>query len=466
MRARMKKVLWWVVPVLLVAAGALAYWKYGSGPKTPQIEYRTAAVEKRRIVGRVTASGTVQAVVTVQVGSQVSGRVSKLFADFNSTVKKGQLVAKIDPQLFQAAVAQASANHRAAKAQVAQAEAQASNAEKQYTRTKELFAQGLVSQIEVDTAQTSAAVARAQVDSAKAGADQARASLNRAQVDLSYTDIASPIDGVVISRSVDVGQTVAASLSAPVIFTIAEDLKKMQVNTSVSEGDVGRLAEGMGSFFTVDAFPGQRFRGKIGQIRNAATTVQNVVTYNALIDVDNDDLKLRPGMTANVTIIYAEKEDALSVPNQALRFRPPPELSGTASASGGPGSGAGAGTGRGQRGGRGSATALANDVGSAAPAGSGSAAPAGSGSAAPAGSWRPRGEQGPSDARTVWVLRDGKGQAVQITVGLSDGTTTEVTGGELKEGDLVITDATVTGGASTAAPGAAPGAGAMPRRMF
>ena len=448
----MKKALVWIAAVLLLAGGGFAYWKYGTGPRTPEIEYRTAAVERRRIVARVTASGTLQAMVTVQVGSQVSGRVQKLFADFNSTVTKGQLVAKIDPQLFQAAVAQASANHRAAKAQVAQAEAQAANAEKQFARMKDLHAQGLATQIELDTAQTAAAVARAQVDSAKAGADQARASLNRAQVDLSYTDIVSPIDGVVISRSVDVGQTVAASLQAPVIFTIAEDLKKMQVNTSVSEGDVGRLQEGLGAFFTVDAFPGQRFRGKIAQIRNAATTVQNVVTYNALIDVSNDDLKLRPGMTANVTIIHAEKEDALSVPNQALRFRPPPEVSGTASAAAGSGAGNGAGQGRG---GRGSGAARAEGS---------SGSPAGTGR--PEGSGRARGDAGPSDQRTVWVLREGKAESVAIQVGLTDGTTTEVTGGELKEGDVLITDATVKGGDASAPAGAAPGGANMPRRMF
>jgi HlyD family secretion protein len=340
----MKKALAWIVPLVLLVAGAVAYFSLAGGAKAPEIEYRTAAVEKRRIVGRVTASGTLQAVVTVQVGSQVSGRVQTLFADFNVAVTKGQLVAKIDPQLFQAVVAQASANHRAARAAVAQAEAQALNAERQLERTAELHKQGLATQIELDTAKTTAAVSRAQVDSAKAQVDQALASLNRAKVDLSYTDILSPIDGVVISRNVDVGQTVAASLQAPVIFTIAEDLQKMQVNTNVAEGDVGRLQPGMAATFTVDAFPGLRFKGRIAQIRNAAQTLQNVVTYNAVIDVANDELKLRPGMTANVTIMYAEKDDALAVTNQALRFRAPPELAGTASA--GPGSGSGRGRGR------------------------------------------------------------------------------------------------------------------------
>ena len=168
-------------------------------------------------------------------------------------------------------------------------------------------------------------VTAAQVDVAAASVAQSEAQLHQAQANLSYTDIISPIDGVVISRSVDVGQTVAASLPAPVLFTIAEDLTKMQVNTNVSEGDVGRLEDGMPAYFTVDAFPGERFKGKIRQIRNAATTVQNVVTYDAVIDVDNADLRLRPGMTANVTVIYADKKDVLAVPNAALRFKPPPE---------------------------------------------------------------------------------------------------------------------------------------------
>ncbi|MEZ4296080.1 MAG: efflux RND transporter periplasmic adaptor subunit [Polyangiaceae bacterium] len=414
----MKKALVWIVPLIAVVAAAIVYFTFWGGEKAPEIEYRTAAVERKRIVGRVTASGALQAVVTVQVGSQVSGRVQKLFADFNSTVTKGQLIAKIDPQLFQAAVEQASANNRAARAGVAQASAQAKNADRQLERIRELHKQGLATQVELDAAETAADVARAQVDSAKAQVDQTRASLNRAKVDLSYTDILSPIDGVVISRDVDVGQTVAASLQAPVIFTIAEDLRKMQVNTSVSEGDVGRLAAGMAAMFTVDAFSGQRFRGTIAQIRNAAQTVQNVVTYNAVIDVANDDLKLRPGMTANVTIIYAERDNVIAVPNQALRFRAPPELAGTAAASA---SGPGSGSGRGRWRDRGGATAEP-----------------------PA-----RDRNGMSSHRTLWVMRQGKATEVSVQIGLTDGTSTEITGGDLKEGDEVVLEATVKGGSDS-----------------
>ena len=299
------------------------------------MQYKTAAVEKRRIVGKVTASGTLSALVTVQVGTQVSGRVAKLYADFNSNVKQGQLVAKIDPQLFEASVQQNQAAYQQALAGVATADANALVADKILARTKALKDQNLAAQSDLDTAEANVATTHAAIDAAKANLAQADAQLHQAQVNLSYTSIVSPIDGVVISRSVDVGQTVAASLSAPVLFTIAQDLTKMQVDTSVSEGDVGRLAVGMRTYFTVDSFPGQRFVGKIRQIRNAATTVQNVVTYDAVIDVDNPDLRLRPGMTANVTVVYAERKDVLAVANAALRFRGP-SAGAAASASGGP----------------------------------------------------------------------------------------------------------------------------------
>ena len=233
-------------------------------------------------------------------------------------------------------------------------------------------------------------------------------------MNLSYTSIISPIDGVVISRSVDVGQTVAASLSAPMLFTIAQDLTKMQVDTNVSEGDVGRLQVGMKTYFTVDAYPGQRFIGKIRQIRNAATTVQNVVTYDAVIDVDNSDLRLRPGMTANVTVVYAERRGVLAVSNAALRFRPPPALAGSASAGG-----AGSGEGRHRLHPRGAASAAAGDD-----------APEGKDAKAPK-----------DEAKTVWVLRGGGApQLVPVHTGLTDGTVTEIVDGDLNEGDPVVVD--------------------------
>src|SRR5579859_7638792 len=240
----MKKRIGWILGLVVLVAGALGYWRYRAAHRAPDVQYKTAALERRKITGRVTASGTLSALVTVQVGTQVSGRVQKLFADFNSQVKKGQLVAKIDPQLFDAAVQQAQANFVAAKASVVKAQADALNSDRQYARTKALHDQSLASQADLDTAEATAAESHASVDVAKASLAQAAASLNQAQVNLSYTSIISPIDGVVISRSVDVGQTVAASLQAPTLFTIAQDLTKMQVDTNVAEGDVGRLQKG------------------------------------------------------------------------------------------------------------------------------------------------------------------------------------------------------------------------------
>jgi HlyD family secretion protein len=398
--AIMKKKIPWIVALFVLSIAGAFYWRYRAAHRPPDVQYKTSPVDRRNIVGRVTASGTLSAIVTVQVGTQVSGRIQKLYADYNSQVTKGELVAKIDPQLFEATVQQAQANFMSAKAAVAVAQASALNADKQYARTKALHDQNLAAQADLDTAEANVATTHAAIDGAKASLAQAEAALHQAQVNLSYTSIISPIDGVVISRSVDVGQTVAASLSAPTLFTIAQDLTKMQVDTNVAEGDVGRLQVGMKTYFTVDSFPGQRFWGKIRQIRNAATTVQNVVTYDAVIDVDNTDLRLRPGMTANVTIVYAERQGAMAVSNAALRFRPPPSLAGSSSN----------GSGDGHR----------------RPRGAGSAA-----SADP-----------PAEAKTLWVVRGSAPQAVAVHTGLTDGTVTEVVDGDLAEGDQVVVDTT------------------------
>ncbi len=319
----LKRVVISVICALVLGAAGFGAWRWHVAHRKPDVVYKTAALEKKRIAAKVTASGTLSALVTVQVGAQVSGRISKLNVDFNSPVKKGDLIAKLDPALYQAAVEQAQANYDQAVAGLTKSKAGSDLADKLLARTKALHDQTLASQQDLDTAQSAAETAHADITLQLANVEQARASLNQARVNLSYTNIFSPIDGVVISRSVDVGQTVAASLQAPVLFIIAEDLRKMQVDTNVSEGDVGRLKEGMPAYFTVDAYPGKRFRGTIGQIRNAATNVQNVVTYDAVIKVDNDQLELRPGMTANVTIVYAERSDAMVVPNAALRFHPP-----------------------------------------------------------------------------------------------------------------------------------------------
>jgi HlyD family secretion protein len=392
--------------IVLVAAGAGVWrWRASAGKPGPQLE--TAQIERGRIVAKVTATGTLSAIVTVQVGSQVSGRIQALFADFNSAVKKGQLIARIDPQLFQASVEQARANFVAAQANLAKSKAQALDARRQYARSKALAEQKLIAQADLDTSEANASVADAQVNASGGAVEQARAALHSAEVNLAYTSIVSPTNGVVISRNVDVGQTVAASLQAPTLFVIAEDLSKMQVDTSVAESDVGRLQPAMGVAFTVDAHPSEIFRGRVRQIRNAPQTVQNVVTYDAVIDVANPELKLRPGMTANVTFVYAEKEDVLRVPNAGLRFRPPADMLAPPRAAQGAARGEGAPD-QGKR----------------------------DGAPAPA--------VGTPDQRTVWVVRAGGPVPVRVRTGISDGTFTEIAEGAVQVGDQVVTDASGT----------------------
>jgi HlyD family secretion protein len=437
----MKKTIGWLLTIVLLAGLGLGIWRWQKARKVIKVDYSTESVRRKRVVGRVTASGTLQAKVTVQVGAQVSGRIMKITVDFNSTVKKGQLIAELDPLLYLAALKQSQANYASAKADCAKAQAQQRDAELVLQRVKALAEQSLATAADLQTAETTVAVARAYTDSTRAEIMQATASLNQANVNLSYTRIYSPIDGTVISRAVDVGQTVASSLAAPVLFTIAEDLRTMQVYTNISEGDVGRLETGMPTSFTVDAFPGQRFRGKVGQIRNAAQIVQNVVTYNAVIDAENPNLKLRPGMTATVNITYAERDDVLTISNSALRFRPPTELT---NAPGKPG-----------------------PFGTVAPAASGERGPGRSGQPGqrPLGSGRSGGGDAvASPNRTVWLLQGNKPAVATIQVGLSDGTVTEVTGGNLREGDLAITDATIAGSSSILT-ATSPGANAGPPRM-
>ncbi|MBI5071256.1 MAG: efflux RND transporter periplasmic adaptor subunit [Deltaproteobacteria bacterium] len=392
----MNKRRWTIAIAVAVLAAGAGVWRWTAANGKARPAFETAAVDKGNITAKVTATGTLSAIVTVQVGSQVSGRIAELRADFNSTVKKGQLIAKIDPALFQAAVEQARANHMAAQGNLARSQAQATDADRQAARAKALAERKLIALADYETAQSTADAARAQVAASQGAVEQARAALHQAQVNLAYTDIVSPTNGVVISRNVDVGQTVAASLQAPTLFVIAEDLAKMQVDTSVAEADVGRLRAGMEASFTVDAYPSERFQGKVRQIRNAPQTVQNVVTYDAVIDVDNPALKLKPGMTANVTFIYAEKDDVVRIPNAALRFRPPPDL---LKGSGGAG-----------------------------------AARAGGNARAPR-------EGETRDRRTLWVLREAGPAPVRVRTGISDGSTTELVEGELQPGDKVITDA-------------------------
>ncbi|HMG24128.1 MAG TPA: efflux RND transporter periplasmic adaptor subunit, partial [Kofleriaceae bacterium] len=310
--------------VIALAVGAAVFlivnkpWAKGDDP----ITFSTVTVSKGSIAAQVTANGTLSAVGTVQVGAQVSGRVVELHADFNDKVKKGQVIAKLDESVLQAQIDQAAASLALAAANVNKAAVAVADAERQLTRQKSLQDQQLVAGATVESAQVAYDTAKAALSASRASQAQAQATLAQAKLNQSYATIYSPVDGVVLSRAVDVGQTVAASLQAPVLFTIAEDLARMQIDTAVSEGDVGRLVEGMKATFTVDAFPGRQFTGVVRQVRNAPTTTQGVVTYDAVIDVDNSDKALRPGMTTNVTFVLAQVADAIKIPNAALRFKP------------------------------------------------------------------------------------------------------------------------------------------------
>jgi HlyD family secretion protein len=396
----MKRVVSVVVVTVLVAGAVWGYFYAQSRGSVPK--FRTVRVERGPLTAAVSATGNLNAVITVQVGSQVSGQIKDLLVDFNSVVKKNQVIARIDPDIFVAKVNQAKAdvdsakatvlnqeaqveraradveNARAAyaesKAQTAKAQVAVVDAKRDFDRKTELFARRLIARSDLDSSQAAHDSAIAQVESAKAheqaldsaiqsstaqlrvvqamlvsaraGVDQKNASLKQAQVDLDHTTILAPVDGVVVSRQVDVGQTVAASLQAPILFTIAQDLTKMQVETSVDEADIGRLKLDDRASFTVDAFPGETFTGTVTQIRKAPQVVQNVVTYTVIVGVANPSGKLMPGMTANVKLVVAQKANALKIPNAALRFRPAgvdaPAPSGPA-AGGAPGAGSATG---------------------------------------------------------------------------------------------------------------------------
>lgn len=376
---------------LFVAFGAAARWSQAAEPA----QVTTAAVKRGDVRSVVTASGTLSPLVQVEVGSQVSGRIRALHADFNDPVKKGQLIAEIAPELLQSALAQAGAKLESARAGLARAQAQAKDARARLARIEGLGDSGAVAKVDADTARADASAADAAVGSARADVTLAQAGVEQARSNLGYTKITSPIDGIVVSRSVGIGQTVAASLSAPTLFVLAEDLRKMELHTDVAESDVGQITPGQEVEFTVDAYPETVFHGSVRQLRYAAQTVSNVVTYDAVVQVDNPELKLRPGMTANATFVVAERKDALTVPNAALRYRP----AGVSANAGGKGAGRG---------------------------------------------------------RTLWVLRDGQPSPVPVRLGLSDGTVTELLSDALREGDLAIT-ADTTSAQGSAAPAAAQG---------
>lgn len=306
------------VPIVLYASHRYL------GNTEQKTEYLTTLVERGTVRSEITATGTVKPLVEVLVGSQLSGTVKELHADFESTVTKDQLIALIDPAMFKAERDQALADLAAAKAALNQARVTVRDEQRTLTRKTGLVANNSISQSEFDTAKTNADRAEAQVLAEEARVEQMEAKLRKAQTQLDYTRIIAPVNGVVTLRSVDVGQTVAASFQAPVLFKIAEDLSRMQVHASIDEADIGRVEPGRKATFTVPAFPGEAFGGTVKQVRNDPKIEQNVVTYTVILDVDNQSLKLRPGMTANVTILLAEAQDALLVPETALRFKPVP----------------------------------------------------------------------------------------------------------------------------------------------
>jgi HlyD family secretion protein len=395
----MKRFVPWLVVIVGLLLIALVVRQCRKGGAA---NYQTANVTRGPITQAVTATGTLNPVVNVQVGSQVSGNIAKLFADFNSQVKAGQVVAQIDPALFQATVTQAEGDLASAQAALELAKVNA-------TRTQELFARKTSSQADLDQA-------IANLHQAEANVKIKQGALDKAKADLDHGTITSPIDGVVISRNVDVGQTVAASLQAPVIFQIANDLTKMQIDSNVAEADVGVVQVGQDVDFTVDAFPMRTFHGKVVQVRNAPITVQNVVTYDTVIGVSNPDLKLKPGMTANVSIIVAHKDDVLQIKNAALRYRP--------------------------------AEATPAEIGSRSPA--------------PVGARGSAGRERRTSGRSVYLLSGGQPKPEQIKTGISDGVVTEVIEG-LKEGDRVVT-AELTSKSPAASTPANPFSGG-PRRL-
>ncbi len=316
MPASRRRLLWLLlIPVILVAAFVLR-------GRRSAVRYVTVAVDRGDLVDVVGATGVLQAVITVQVGSQVSGTISELHADFNSHVRKGQVVARLEQSAFRARVNQAEANLASARANVDRSQAAIDDAKQKYDRALELSKQDLVPATDLESARAGYQSALAQLEASKAAVKQSQASLHQAQVDLDHTVITAPVDGVVLARNVDVGQTVAASFQAPVLFVIANDLTHMQVNASIDEADIGRVRAGQDVTFTVDAFPEQPFAGRLEQVRLQPVTAQNVVTYNTIISVDNAQLRLMPGMTATVSVIVASRSNALRIPTAALRFRP------------------------------------------------------------------------------------------------------------------------------------------------
>ena len=500
----MKRPVIGLLIVLAIGAGAGAYYIRRGGP---EIQVNTSPITRGDILDTVGASGTLQAVTTVQVGSQVSGNIAYLGADFNSIVKKGQVIAKLDPSLFDAQLQQARANLQQARANLNKsqsdldrAKVMLTDAEQKYTRAKELSAKQLLPQsdldaakIAVDSAQASLDSAQATVTQTQAAVSQSQATVNQNQVNLDHATIEAPIDGIIIQRSVDVGQTVAASMQAPTLFIIAADLTKMQVNANIDEADVGRIRPGQHVTFKVDAYPTDTFEGIVSQIRLQPVVVSNVTTYGTVIDVPNAQLKLKPGMTANVKVEIAKRSNVLRVPAAALRFRPTLDMFATLSQTVPPEALA---TGRGGRGGQGRGNRGDADGTTAAPS---TSTPTTPGTAAPPAAPPPAagatagqggdGRRGFDPARMmerfkgkgaapaqgaqtidalfaplptvesrgrVWLFIDHQLKPVSLRLGITDGSNTELLSGELQQNIEAVTSVT---GLSPTRTTTGPGAG-------
>lgn len=378
MKSKKKLVL--VGLLIFVLAISLIFILSGSKKQ----KFKTVKVQRGEIVQTVRATGNVNPVTTIIIGTRVSGTIVAIYVDYNSKVKKGQLIAQIDPTPFENELRQSEAELSNAKASLFKAEITMKDAERTLKRKQELYKRELISRSELDDAETAYGTARAQYEIALAQVKRAEAGLNQAKTNLGYTRIVSPVDGVIIAKNVEVGQTVAASFQTPTLFTVAPDLTKMQIDTNVDEADISKIKVGMEASFSVDSYPDRRFIGTVSQIRLSPTITQNVVTYNVVISVDNSDLLLKPGMTANVTFMVQSKRDVLRIPNSALRFRMPDSQIQKSSEQ------------------------------------------------------MQRRKPETSGMQSLWILRDGKPIRVQIKMGISDGQWTEVLEGDIKEGDEVI----------------------------
>lgn len=483
-RGRLPRPVLYGLAALAVLIAGFAGWQLLK-PKAPKDPYRTEAVTQGDITKSVSASGSLQALVTVDVGSQISGQILQVFVDFNDQVRSGQVLATLDPQTYVSRLRQGQAEIVARQASVAQAQAQAAQAQAAYNRTRSLFDQGIMARAALDTAEAAWKSARANVQAAQAGVTQSRAALASTQTDLGRTKIVSPIDGVVISRTIEPGNTVAASLSAPVLFQIAQDLSKLEVKITVDEADIGQVQEGQTVRFTVDAFPDDTYTGVVTQVRKQPETSANVVAYIVIAEADNPGGKLMPGMTANADIVLERRTGVLKVPAAALRWSPPDANPQAQRPTGGPQAGGGqrqgAGGGGGQGGGMRGARLLEQldlDAGQKTKAEAIFAEAMSKARAAASGDQRAQRQamraamqealtkiepilkpaqkeklvalrarmasagggrgQGGFTSGVVYVLRDDKPVAVPVRVGASDGSFTQVVG-DLKPGDQVIT---------------------------